>query len=111
MISSPPKRQYYRNYSEAFSIFTAAFSHPKSSYYESQTVLTALNGIIDKLIALQYPDGTLDSGGNRQSPPDTAFLLDSLCPAAIILKEKEAKEVLSLRTKLDEFLLAAGEGN
>ena len=108
--SSPQQRQYYRNLSQSFSIFTAAFSHPKSFYYGSKDVLKALNSIIDKLLELQYPGGTLDSGGNRKSPPDTAFLLDSLCPAAMILKEKETKEIVSVKTKLDEFLLAAGEG-
>lgn len=110
MISSPQQWQYYRNLSESFSIFTAAFSHPKSFYYGSDDVLNALNNIIDKILELQYPDGTLDSGGNRKSPPDTAFLLDSLCPAAMILKENQTKEIVSVKTKLDKFLLAAGEG-
>ena len=109
-IALPQRRQYYRNLSESFSILTAAFSHPKSGYYGSDDVLKALNEIIDKLRAFQYPDGTLDSGGNRKSPPDTAFLLDSLCPAAMILRENKPKEITSVKTKLDEFLLAAGEG-
>ena len=109
-ISSPQRRQYYRNLSESFSICAAAFSHPKSSYFGSNEVLKALDSIMDKLRKFQYPDGTLDSGGNRQSPPDTAFLLDSLCRAAMILKETETKEIAPVKTKLDEFLLAAGEG-
>lgn len=65
---------------------------------------------MDKLRSFQYPDGTLDSAGNRQSPPDTAFILDSLCPAAIILKDNESNELISIKTKLDAFLLAAAEG-
>lgn len=110
IISSPQRRQYYRNLSESFSICTAAFSHPKSVYYKSNEVSKALDSTIDKLLAFQYPDGTLDSGGNRQSPPDTAFILDSLCPAAMILKGNESREMVSVKTKLDAFLLAAGEG-
>ena len=110
MISSPLKRQSYRNLSESFSIFTAAFSNPKSLYYGSNDVLKALHSTIDKLLELQYPDGTLDSGGNRKSPPDTAFLLESLCHAAMILKENQAEEIVAVKTKLDEFVLAAGEG-
>lgn len=109
-VASPPPRQYYRNLSRSFSLFTAAFCHPKSSYYESTEVLTALHGIIDQLGALQYPNGTLDAGGNRKSPPDTAFLLEALFPAAIILKEKETEAIAPLETKLDTFLRAAGEG-
>ena len=110
MKSSPQKRQYYRNLSKSFSILTAGYAHPKSFYYGSHDVLEALNNIIDKLLELQYPDGTLDSGGNRKSAPDTAFLLDSLYPAAMILKENEVKVIDSLKTKLDKFLLSAGEG-
>jgi hypothetical protein len=110
MLSSPQRRQYYRNLSEAFSIFSAAFAHPQSFYHASNEVLKAMNSIIDKLRELQYPDGTLDASGNRKSPPDTAFLLDSLCHAATILKEVEHEEIVSVKTKLDELLLAAGKG-
>lgn len=110
MRSSSQQRQYYRNLSESFSTLTAAFSHPKSVHYGSSDVLKALHSLIDQLLEYQYPNGTLDSGGNRKSPPDTAFVLESLYPAAMILKEKEAKETVSVKTKLDEFLLAAGEG-
>lgn len=110
MISSPQKWQYYRNLSQSFSVFTAAFSHPDSAYYGSNDVLKAMDSLLDKLMALQYPNGTLDSGGNRKSPPDTAFLLDSLFHAALILREKDLEETSSVKKRLDEFLLAAGEG-
>ncbi|MCB0838423.1 MAG: hypothetical protein KDD99_17245 [Bacteroidetes bacterium] len=109
-ISAPQRWQYYRNLSEAFSVFTAAFSHPKSVYYESNDVLKASDTIIDQLLGLQYPNGTLDSGGNRKSPPDTAFLLEALYPSALILRKNETKETASVKAKLDKFLLAAGEG-
>ncbi|MEZ4772947.1 MAG: hypothetical protein R3D00_07180 [Bacteroidia bacterium] len=109
-LSSTRQRQYYRNLSESFSVLTAAFSHPKSLYYGSDEVLNAMSSTIDKLRAFQYPDGTLDSGGNRKSPPDTAFVLDSLYPAALILKENKTKEIDTVKNKLDKFLLAAGEG-
>ncbi|MEZ4847521.1 MAG: hypothetical protein R3B93_02575 [Bacteroidia bacterium] len=109
-ISAPQRWQYYRNLSEAFSVFTAAFSHPESVYYESNDVLKASDTIIDQLLGLQYPNGTLDSGGNRKSPPDTAFLLEALYPSALILRKNETKETASVKAKLDTFLLAAGEG-
>lgn len=110
MMSSFQQRQNYRNLSSSFSILSAAFSYPKSLYYGSNDVLNALDRIMDKLLELQYPNGTLDSGGNRKSPPDTAFLIDSLYPAALILKENDSEEIVLVKTKLDEFLLAAGEG-
>ena len=67
--SSTPQRQYYRNLSAAFSQMTAAFSHTKSIYYGATEVLDAMNHILEKLSELQYPNGTLDSAGNRKSPP------------------------------------------
>ncbi|MBX2815117.1 MAG: hypothetical protein KTR24_03935, partial [Saprospiraceae bacterium] len=70
-LTSLVQRQYYRNLSESFSMLTAAFCHTKSTYYQSGQVVDALSEIMDKLLLLQYPNGTLDSGGNRKSPPDT----------------------------------------
>ena len=108
--STRRQMQYNRSISESFSVCSAAFSHPKSAYYGSTEVLNAINDLLDKLEALQYPDGTLDSGGNRKSPPDTAFLLDALCHAAVILKENPSGDLASIKTRLEKFLLAAGEG-
>lgn len=106
----PPKRQYYRNLSESFSLLSAAYSHPKSRFYGANEVLASLQSILEILEKLQYPDGTLDSSGNRKSPPDTAFLLDALYPSAMILRENKAQELVAVKAKLDKFLLAAGEG-
>ncbi len=109
-LSSTIDRPYYRGLSSSFAMFAAAFSHPESKHFESEDVIKGMHATIDKLLGYQYPDGTLDSGGNRKSPPDTAFLLDSLCPAATILKEKESDKAEDVEKKLDKFLLAAGEG-
>ena len=104
-------RQYYRNLSGGFAVLAAGYCHPKSSNFRSQNLLPGLQKTIDRLLALQYPNGTLDSGGNRKSPPDTAFLLESLCPAANILRSHHDFEELSgVKKKLDTFLLSAGEG-
>lgn len=105
-----PQGQYYRFISTNFSILTAAFSHPKSSYFKSGDVKKAMNDHINKLISLQYPNGTLDADGNRKSPPDTAFLLESLYPSALILSANENEEISSIKSNLEAFLLAAGEG-
>ena len=109
-LSPTMNRPSYRGLSSSFAIFAAAYSHPESKYYESEDVIKGMQATIDKLLGYQYPDGTLDSGGNRKSPPDTAFLLDSLCPAASILKEKQSEKAQDVQKKLDKFLLAAGEG-
>lgn len=108
--ASAPLIQYYRGISANFSILTAAFSHPKSSYFRSSDVRKAMNDSIDKLQSLQYSNGTLDAGGNRKSPPDTAFILEALYPSALILRANESEENSTLKSKLEDFLLAAAEG-
>ena len=109
-IEKPLSRQYYRNLSGGFAVLSASYCHPKSSYFRSENLLQALQQTIDKLMKLQYADGTLDSGGNRKSPPDTAFLLEPLCAAASILKShNDFEELLDVKMDLDTFLINAGE--
>jgi hypothetical protein len=110
-IEEIPDRQYYRNLSGGFAVLVAGYCHPKSSNFRSQNLLPALEKTIAKLLELQYPNGTLDSGGNRKSPPDTAFLLERLCPAATILRShSDFEELKRINKDLDTFLLRAGEG-
>lgn len=110
-IGKPPERQYYRNLSGGFAVVAASYCHPKSSSFRSKNLLPALQQTIDKLRELQYPNGTLDSGGNRKSPPDTAFLLEPLCCAANILRSQDDFEELSgVKKTLETFLVDAGEG-
>lgn len=110
-VEDLPDRQHYRNLSGGFAVLAASYCHPKSSNFRSLNLLAALQQTLAKLMELQYPNGTLDSGGNRKSPPDTAFLLESLCTAANILKRHDSFEELSeVNSALDTFLLNAGEG-
>lgn len=110
MINQPQQRQYYRNLSGGFANLTAGYCNSKSSYYKSKEIVPALETMIRKLLELQYPNGTLDSGGNRLSPPDTAFLLEALCPAAKILNQHEFAELSNAKRELEKFLRNAGEG-
>lgn len=110
-IGNLPDRQYYRNLSGGFAVLAASYCHPKSSHFRSENLLSALQQTVDTLLALQYPNGTLDSAGNRKSPPDTAFLLEPLCCAANILRSHDDFEELSdVKKALETFLLLAGEG-
>jgi hypothetical protein len=109
MMSSPRQIQYYRYLSGPVANFSAAYCNPKSTYYRSKQILPVIEETISKLLALQYSDGTLDAGGNRKSPPDTAFLLESLCAAAFIMKNQEFEELANAQKKLDLFLVNAGE--
>ncbi|MCV9927571.1 hypothetical protein OIU83_07910 [Flavobacterium sp. LS1R49] len=96
---------------EATSIATmaASISNRESEYYKSGFVTEKLNQSIDLLLKEQYADGTLDAGGNRQSPPDTAFILEYICMAAAILKNNKQVDLLLFKDKVKKFILNAGE--
>jgi len=107
---SRPRPMFSRALGEEFATEAASYCQPDSKYYKSPALQSRLDAIISKLLDLQYPGGMLDSGGNRQSPPDTAFVMDHLCPASNALKADASGELQSLKEKLALFLAKVGEG-
>ena len=99
----------FRPLAGAMTVMTASISHSESVYYKSKVVAEQLNQLMDVLLKEQYPDGTLDAGGNRQSPPDTAFILEYICPAAAVLNLEKQKDLEGLRNKMKTFIVNAGE--
>ncbi|MGD8779893.1 MAG: hypothetical protein PVH88_13145 [Ignavibacteria bacterium] len=92
-----------------FSILTASYYQPDSKYYKSKPVLTKMDQIITGFLDAQYPNGTMGSGGNVQSPPDTSFLVEHLAPSYIVLNQYNFNEVKDVKDKLEKFLLNVGE--
>ncbi len=105
--SSPP-RFGVRGVAEEVQALAAAFCAPESSYFKSQALLPALDAHADKILANQHPDGTIDSG-NLSSPPDTAFVVQTVCSALTILQRINAPQLASINSKLAKFLSSAGE--
>ncbi len=103
------KLSSFRGVASSITIMTASMSNSGSEYYKSKVLAEKLNEAIDVLLKEQYSDGTLDAGGNRQSPPDTAFILEYICPAAAILKSNKQADLVQLKDKLKKFILNAGE--
>jgi hypothetical protein len=95
--------------SAGFSILVASYCQPNSKYYRSRIALNKLNEMISDLLESLNPEGTIISGGNIDSPPDTAFLLDHLCFAAKIINQQDFMELKELKEKLSKFLLYVGE--
>lgn len=93
-----------------FAVISASCCVKESRYYNSEEALKRMDEIIDSLSEQQYPDGTLDSGGNRQSPPDTAFRVEYLAPAATLLMQLDSGRADSVKNKLSVFLKKVGEG-
>lgn len=89
-----------RNSTTEFAVLASSYCTTISAHYKTVEVLKWLEKIVENLLELQLHDGTLNSGGNIGSPPDTAFLLESLCPAATVLFKAEWDEVKLLNGKL-----------
>ena len=92
-----------------FSILVASYCQSGSKHYRSSSVLNKMDKIITHYLSIQYPNGTIDAGGNRQSPPDTGFLLRHLCPSWNVLSQHEFDELKVLKEKLKRFMLNIGD--
>jgi len=99
----------FRSLASSIAVLSASVSHSESKFYKSKIVVERLNQSADVLLKGQYSDGTVDAGGNRQSPPDTAFVLESVCSAATVLNLNKQKQLEDLRNKLKTFIQNAGE--
>lgn len=99
----------FRPIASSIAVMAASISNSGSEYYKSKVLADKLNQAIDVLLKEQYPDGTLDAGGNMQSPPDTAFILEYICPVATVLNQEKQKDLEILRDKLKKFIVNAGE--
>lgn len=108
-IATNNRLNNFRSIASVITTMTASISNSGSVYYKSKILAEKLNQAMDILLKEQYPDGTLDAGGNRQSPPDTAFVLEYICPAAAVLNLNNQKDLELLRGKMKTFIVNAGE--
>ena len=100
----------FRSVATTIAIMVASLSNSKSKFYRSDAIVEHINHSMDIMLNGQYGDGTLDAGGNRQSPPDTAFVLEPICMSAKILQIiDDHKELKIVKDKLKKFILSAGE--
>lgn len=109
VVSPDVRLSNFRPVAADIAAMTASVSNPKSEFYKSEIVVERLNQAVDIMLKGQYSDGTVDAGGNRQSPPDTAFVLEYLCSAAMVLKHNKQKNLDSVKEKLKKFIQNAGE--
>jgi hypothetical protein len=64
---------------------------------------------VDYLLHAQHPDGTIDLYiTNFASPPDTAFIIDDLGPAAEVLRARQDPTTRRVEEKLGAFIRRAG---
>jgi len=94
----------FRRLAVTVSCVTGSLCNPSSEYYKSKKLIVVLEEALDIMLNAQYADGTLDSGGNRQSPPDTGFILEHLCSASVVLNRLEFKNLHGTKSKLEKFI-------
>lgn len=99
----------FRPLATSIAVLSASVSNSGSAHYRSVVLSERLNQRMDIMLKGQYSNGTVDAGGNRQSPPDTAFVLEHICRAATVLKMDAYRDLQPLREKLKKFILSAGE--
>jgi hypothetical protein len=97
-----------RGIGEAVDAMAGAYCAPESAYFKSADLLPLLEAEADKLLAAQHGDGTIDSG-NLNSPPDTGFVVQTVCMALAVLQRMNLPQLSSTNNKLANFVLAAGE--
>jgi hypothetical protein len=94
-----------------FSILTGLYLAPESSHYQSAELLERMGRLVDYLLRVQHPDGTIDLHiTNFACPPSTAFVLNMLGPAADVLRVHKDPSTRAVQEKLETFIRRAGEG-
>ena len=86
----------------------AAFCAPESSHHRSGVLIEPMQQLSAILINSQHPDGTIDAG-NLNSPPDTGFVLETVCAALAVLKQLNDSRLSATKANLEKFVLAGGE--
>lgn len=101
-------RPYIRRMGSDLETLTAVFCTPESAHYRSDTVIGRMEKIAAILVNAQHSDGTIDSG-NLNSPPDTAFVLETVCTAFSVLRSNDDSRLAATKADLKRFILAGGE--
>ncbi len=93
------------------SSLACAIAASDSKYFRSTELAEPLRLATRYLLAAQHDDGTTDlPETNFHSPPDTAFCLEALCPAFILLHASPQPAVVAVADELGKFIVKAGVG-
>ncbi len=88
--------------------FSAAYLHPRSKFHRNTGLPPRIKLAADLLAREQTTDGNWDLPiTNFNSPPDTGFIVRTLCPPAVLLKRARETEIFGW---LEPLLRAAGRG-
>ncbi len=92
------------------SVLAAARHAPDSQHHRDRSLLEPLERAAAYLLSAQHDDGTIDYiATNFHSPPDTAFVVETIAGVASLLHRDRDDAEASLRDSLDRFLRRAGD--
>jgi hypothetical protein len=84
----------------------AAFYAPESGFHKAELLIPPLAQAAAILLKAQHPDGTIDAG-NLNSPPDTGFVVETVCTALAVLRRIDDPRLVKTRDDLSKFIVAA----
>ena len=82
---------------------SAAYVNPVSKYYRDASLPPLMERLTADLAARQNPSGLYD-GGNLDSPPDTGFLVKTLCKAQHLLLSDNSSATAGVRDHLEKII-------
>jgi hypothetical protein len=104
----PGMTNFSRRIGSDFSCLSASFVSGTSRHYHKPEVYNCLQILVSVLQKNQTEDGTVNIA-NLESPPDTAFLVELLCPGISLLEKDGSKEALEVCEKIKPVMLKTGE--
>lgn len=87
---------------------TAAYCYAGSVYYHNQLLITKIEILAAFLSTAQAADGTINAG-NLESPPDTAFVMEILCPAIMVLQKEKDEKLVPVLTGFKKIVTKTGD--
>ena len=90
-------------------VFAAAYVNPVSKYYHDNSLPPLMEKSAEGLAARQNPSGLYDSG-NLDSPPDTGFMIDTLCKAQNLLLHDNTQATANVRDIIGKIIRKSAKG-
>lgn len=107
-LAATRARQNIRRIGTHLASLAAAYCAPESAHRSSNSLIEPMEQASRILLQAQHGDGTIDSG-NLNSPPDTGFVLETVCSAVSVLRRAADPRLAAILDNLTRFIRAGGD--
>jgi len=107
-LAAQQARQNIRRIGTHLTTLAAGFYAPESALRSSESLIAPMEQASRILLEAQHGDGTIDSG-NLNSPPDTGFVLETVCSAMSVLRRASDPRLARILENLTRFVQAGGD--